>query len=384
MKLEFLVLLGLSPLLCAACNNSQGISTCATELIYKTNANTYGIDAITKSSVYMASLFIGEDDNYIFAKLDTGSSELIINEEDFIAGTNTQLGKSGYSLNMSNDKSVAINAVDSMQVGCSTTIDARFAITSKNLPTGNTLGLSYGDVDRLPHEAYNKPFFDQLVKANGFKDVFSLSLCASRAASHVLFGSIDEKMKGRLNNMIPIIEKSSYVVPALTLRLADSKKIIGHFPSYNPKKRTGQKTILDSGTSFNLFPPEMAESAAAEVISRAKELGLYNRLPNGFFRTDRSASSRTTRFKNMAQIRQFPTFEITFQGVDGNIKALELSPEHYFKEMSSFDPLTRSFGIRESKGAVVLGQPFLENHYIVVDRKNARVAFGDIDYACSN
>jgi len=384
MTLNALVLLGFAPLLLAACNNPKGISSCATELVYITNANTYGIDAITKSSVYMASLFVGADDNYISAKLDTGSSELIVSEIDFLAGIDTQLGKSGYGLNMNHEKSVAINAVDSLQVGCSTTIDARFAITSKNMPTGNILGLSYGDVERLPHEAFNKPFFDQLVKANGFKDVFSLSLCASRATSHVLFGGIDQKMKGRLNNMIPIIEKSSYVVPALTLRLADSKKVIGHFPRYNPKKRTGQKTILDSGTSFNLFPLEMAERAAEEVIARAKELGLYNQLPHGFFRTDRSASNRTTRFKNLAQIRQFPSFEITFQGSDGNIKALELSPEHYFKEMSSFDPLTRSFGIRESKGPIVLGQPFLENHYIVVDRKNARVAFGDIDYACSH
>lgn len=383
MKLNSLVLLGLSPLLFAACSDQKGISPCATQLEYITNVNTYGIDALTQSSAYMASFFVGADDNYISAKLDTGSSELIVNEQDFSAGVNTQFGKNGYNFKYNNNASVAINAVDSLQVGCSATIDTRFAITSKKSPTGNILGLAFGDSERLPHEAFNKPFFDQLVKSNGFKDVFSLSLCASRARSHVLFGGIDDKMKNRLSNKIPIIEKSSYVVPALSLRMADTKEVLGHFPVYNPKKRTGQKTILDSGTSFNLFPPQMAEAAAEKVVARAKELGLYTKLPDGFFRTERSASSRVTRFKNLAQIRQFPSFEITFQGADGNVKALELSPLHYFKEMSNIDPLTRSFGIRESKGPIVLGQPFLENHYVVVDRKNALVAFGDIDYACS-
>lgn len=383
MTLNYLVRLGLMPLLFASCSGQKGISPCAIDLEYTTNVNTYGIDALTKSSAYMASLFVGADDNYISAKLDTGSSYLVVNEQDFIAGINTQFGKSGYGFNYNNNASVAINVVDSLQVGCSTTIDARFAITSKNTPTGNILGLAFGDSQRLPHEAFNKPFFDQLVKSNNMKDVFSLSLCASRARSHVLFGGIDDKMKTRLGNKIPIIEKSSYVVPALSLRMADSKEVLGHFPHYNPKKRSGQKTILDSGTSFNLFPPEMAERAALEVTKRAKELGLYNKLPDGFFRTERSASSRVTRFKNLAQIRQFPSFEITFQGADGSIKALELSPLHYFKEMSNIDPLLRSFGIRESKGPIVLGQPFLENHYVVVDRKNALVAFGDIDYACS-
>jgi hypothetical protein len=383
MKLDSLLMLGLTALLLGACAGQKGVSPCATDLEYITNINTYGIDTLTQSSAYMASLFVGADDSYISAKLDTGSSELVVNEDDFVAGVNTQLGKNGYSFNHGNKSTVAINAVDSMQIGCSATIDTRFAITSKNLATGNILGLAFGDTERLAHEAFNKPFFDQLVKSNGFKDVFSLSLCASRARSHVLFGGIDNKMKNRLNNMIPIIEKSSYVVPALTLRLADTKEVLGHFPVYNPKKHTGKKTILDTGVSFNLFPTEMAERAAEKVIARAKELGLYNKLPHGFFRTERSANSSVTRFRNLAQIRQFPSFEITFEGADGNIKALELSPLHYFKEMSNFDPLVRSFGIRESKGPIVLGQPFLENHYIVIDRKNALIAFGDINYACS-
>jgi len=329
MKLDSLLMLGLTALLLGACAGQKGVSPCATDLEYITNINTYGIDTLTQSSAYMASLFVGADDSYISAKLDTGSSELVVNEDDFVAGVNTQLGKNGYSFNHGNKSTVAINAVDSMQIGCSATIDTRFAITSKNLATGNILGLAFGDTERLAHEAFNKPFFDQLVKSNGFKDVFSLSLCASRARSHVLFGGID------------------------------------------------------TGVSFNLFPTEMAERAAEKVIARAKELGLYNKLPHGFFRTERSANSSVTRFRNLAQIRQFPSFEITFEGADGNIKALELSPLHYFKEMSNFDPLVRSFGIRESKGPIVLGQPFLENHYIVIDRKNALIAFGDINYACS-
>jgi hypothetical protein len=190
-------------------------------------------------------------------------------------------------------------------------------------------------------------------------------------------------MKNQLHNIIRLKEKSSYVVPALALRRADTKEVLGYFPDYDPKTFGGTKTILDSGTSFNLLPTDMADKIATELIASARQRGLYNKLPKNFFRTDRGASTQVAKFNNLKQIRQFPSFEITFEGADGNVKALELSPLHYLKEMSTTDPLIRTFAIRESRGPIVLGQPFLENHYVVLDRKNALVAFGDIDHACS-
>lgn len=365
------------------CSRTPGANLCANDLEYVIDTYASGVDSLAQATSYRINLFIGSDNNYISAKLDTGSSQLIINEHSFVSGPHTQLGKTAYTFHNQNTSSLAINVLDSMQVGCSSVLDGRFALTSQNLPTDNIVGLAFGDPERLPHEANNLSFFDQLVKTNNFKDVISLALCAGRAPSHVLLGGIDDKMKHRIGNLVPITEKSSYVLPALTIRRADNKKVLGHFPMYDPLSQKGQKTILDSGTAFNLLAPEMAERVAQEIINRAKELGLYAGFPKGFFRTERAASLRTIKFNSLTQIRKFPNLEITFAGADGKVKALELSPLHYFKEMSTLDPLIRSFGFRETKGPIILGQPFLENHYIVLDRKNALVAFGDIDEVCT-
>jgi hypothetical protein len=366
-----------------ACSKPPSLSPCAHELHYITNPLSSGSEALSDASAYMLSFFVGSDDLYISAKLDTGSSLLVINEESFAVSDNTRLGEKAYDFNTSSHTSLAINAIDSLQMGCVEALDTRFALTSKKEVTGNSVGLAFGDFARLPHEANNKAFFDQLVNNNNIKDIISFALCATRAPSYVLFGGINPKMLNKINNFIPIIEKTSYVVPALSLRRADNKKIIADFPIYDPKTQKGQKTILDSAAAFILVTPEMASAMAFEISSQAKELGLYDRLPKDFFRTEPASALHLSKFKSLAHLRRFPSFEITFRGDDGEIKALELSPLHYFKEMSSINPLIRAFGIRESKDTLVLGQPFLENHYIVLDRKNALVAFGDINYACT-
>jgi len=370
-------------ILTMSCSNSRGTSECATKLTYQPNPNTNGQDAVTNASVYFAELMTGSDDFFVRAKLDTGSSDLVISENDYLAGNDSRRGKRSYIFENQEAKSIAVNASDTFSLGCAVDVVGRFNLTSAKLNTPNILGLAYGDPARLPHEANVEPFFDQLVKKKGFDDVISLALCGPRGNSHVLLGGIDDNMDIGLSKFIPIIEKSSYVVPALTMRRADNKKFIAAFPSYDPKTKTGRKTILDSGTSFNLLPIEMAAAMTKEVMLFAKE-NLGPIFPDGYFRHERSTATKTARFPSLANIRQFPIFEINFHGSDGKSKSLELSPLHYFKEMDLDDPLVRTYAIRETDGEVILGQPFLENHYVVFDRSQGRVGFGNINVACAD
>ncbi len=180
-----------------------------------------------------------------------------------------------------------------------------------------------------------------------------------------------------------MIDKTSYVVPAKTLRRADNKKLIAEFPQYDAKTHTGTRTIIDSASSFLLLPVNMAQSLSDEVKGTANSLNLIQRFPEGFFRTERSNSTKLVQFANLAQINQFPTLEITFVGSDGSQKNLEIPPDKYFKIMEKELPLLRTFAVRETAQEVVLGQPFLESHYTVFDRKNARIGFANIDLACA-
>lgn len=366
-----------------SCGGSRGNSECASKLNYVTNQFTSGENAVRHASEYRVALSVGSDDIAVSAIIDTASANLVINENNFYFGTKTSTGKAPFVYVNGDHQATAINAKDTLDIGCISDLTTRFALTAKDSATDNILGLSFGDPAHRPHEKKSPAFFDQLVKDEGIYNIFSLALCRSFGNSHILLGGIDGNMRPWIGNYIPIIEKTAYVVPAISLRFASTKKVIADFPLYNAKERTGVRTILDSASSFLLLPVEMASTLSNEIEHSARSLDIHKQFPEGFFRTERSNSTKVARFLNLAQIRQFPALEISFRGVDKSIKSLEISPLHYFKEIDADDPLVRTFAVRETSGDVVLGQPFLESHYAVFDRKNARIGFGNIDLACA-
>ncbi len=366
------------------CKSNRGTTECATELQYVTNRFTVGAEALRHASEYRAKLAVGAPDVIVEAIVDTGSANFAIDEKNFEYDSETRKSNRPYIFNNGHDKAIAFNAKDSLDVACFGDFSTRFLLLSGKQDSLNYLGLAYNDPLHRPHEKKSAPFFDQLVIKGGLKNEFSLALCGHRGNSRVLLGGIDKRMKNLVHNFVPIIEKTSYVVPALNLRRADNKLVLGEFPNYDVKNRSGIRTIIDSGSSFLVLPPKMAKSISDEIQKEAEYLGLNHSFPEGFFRTERFNSTKVVHFASLDQLRQFPALEITFTGVDGQKKNLELSPLHYFKEMDNYDPLTRTFAIRESSGDAILGQPFLENHYTYFDRKNGQIGFGNIDLACAN
>lgn len=372
------------PLLISACGgNGPGVNRCATPLSYVTNPFTSGEEAIRHAAEYRADVMMGADNFTVSAVVDTASSNLVVNEKSYDFGVYTGTGKKPFDVDSGAYQSLAINAKDTMVVGCMDNIHTRFALTAKDSEAPNYLGLSYGDPRKRPNEAKTPPFFDQLVQEGKLKDIFSLALCGFLGNSRVVLGGVDEKMKPLMGNFIPIIEKTSYVVPATRMIRADNKKLVTTFPPYDPNSKAGVRTIIDSASAFMLLTPEMARNITDEIKWVANELELLHQFPDGYFRTERASSTKVVKFSSVAHLRQFPSFEITFLGADGQEKRLELSPLHYFKEIDSNDILTRVYAIRESNGDIVLGQPFLENHYTLFDRKNGRIGFGNIDIACA-
>jgi hypothetical protein len=361
----------------------RGTSDCAIPLHYVTNQFTSGEQAINHASEYRVSFSLGSKDSQVTAKVDTAASNLIINAKDFDYGLDTELSKNRFVLQNGSNETQAINAKDTLDMGCMADVGTRFTLAASHGDIENTLGLSYGDKAHRPHERKSPPFFDQLVKNEGIKDVFSLALCGMRGHSRLILGGVDDNMKAFIGNFVPIIEKSAYVVPAINLRLADNKKVIAEFPTYDPETKTGVRTIIDSGSAFLLLPSDMAKKLADTVKDAAFSLNLDRLFPEGFFRTERATSTKVVQLLNATQLRQFPSFEITILGSDGINNTLELSPQHYFKEIDSFNPLLRTFAVRETRGDVVLGQPFLESHYTFFDRKHGLIGFADSDVGCT-
>lgn len=376
------VMLPLISLSIGCLESGRGTSLCRTELTYTCNPFTQGEQSVHHASVYKAPLMVGSDDNLVEAIVDTASSDLVINNKSYEIGTDSALGAKPYGVTRGAQKSLAINAKDTLDVGCMENIKAQFALTAQEQTQDNYLGLAYTNAKQQTGEKNDTSFFNQLRQQEQLDNEFSLALCGARSNSWILLGGIDDKLIPFIGNFIPIIEKTAYVVPAQNIRRADTKAVFGNFPGYDAADKTGIKTIIDSATSFLLLPSDMAQNLANEIYSQADALGFMNQIPSGFFRIERSSSLKPVRFNNITQIRQLPWFEITFVGTDNKTKALELSPLHYLKEIDPADPLVRVFAIRETSGDVVLGQPFLENHYTYFDRAHARIGFAHSDVAC--
>ncbi len=344
---------------------------CSQDLIYETNTNTAGENAIKESAKYSINLYLGQDNQAVLASVDTATENLIIDAKDF-AGTNTT--KDSFVYNSGSSLSLASISRDEVDMVCGVNIRTNMLISASEYSVPNTLGLGFGN------KKNNKSFFGQLVKDYNYPDMFSLALCGFKGRSNIILGGYDHKVDVR--TIIPIIEKSSFVMPAVKILLADSKRSLGNFPKYDPLTKTGIKTILDSASAFLLLPVDMAERVVNEITTKASDIGIIDAFPSNFFSTQRGSTTKTIRFANEEQIRQFPKFEIEFLSIDGQKKYLELSPEYYFKAMDKEDPLVRTFAIRHTQSEVVLGQPFMENHYMLFDRQKGLVSFGDIDQAC--
>lgn len=351
-------------------NKPKG-SFCSQDLNYETNANTAGENAIKESAKYSINLYLGQDNQAVLASVDTATEDLVINAKDF---NEVNIIKEPFVYNYGSSLSLATKARDEIDMVCGLNIRTNMLISASEYSVPNTLGLSFGN------KKNNKSFFGQLVKDYNYPDMFSLALCGFKGRSNIILGGYDDKIN--LHTIIPIIEKSSFVMPAVKILLADTKRSLGSFPKYDPLTKSGIKTILDSASSFLLLPVDISNNVVNEIINKASDIGIIDSFPANFFSTQRGSTTKTIRFANEEQIRQFPKFEIEFLSIDDQKKYLELSPEYYFKAMDKQDPLVRTFAIRHTQSEVVLGQPFMENHYMLFDRQNGLISFGDIHQAC--
>lgn len=353
---------------------------CEQDLKYITNPDVIGENSLKEISYYKTDLIYGDSENIIDLIVDTSSSKLVINEQEYFPGDLLAKTNKTISIKNGSNPSFGVLARDELTFGCLPNIRASFALDKSSSSQIGILGLADDAYIELPEQ--NQSFLSQVKKNSGLPDMFSLQLCRFDGPNKIILGGVDKRLAKTIGNFIPIIEKSSYVVPALLIRNAQNKKVIAEFPKYDPENKTGIKTILDSSTAFTILSPNAALGVVTQIIEKAQELGLDQAFPDGFFRTERGAIIKKARFSNLKQIRQFPSFEIGFLGVDGQKKFLVISPMNYFKEIDSVDPLIRIFGFRSSHGDIVLGQTFLENYFTFFDRENGQIGFGDLSIVC--
>jgi hypothetical protein len=160
------------------------------------------------------------------------------------------------------------------------------------------------------------------------------------------------------------------------MRVKGQTALLGTFPDF---PTTGLRTIVDSGTTLNLIPPDMFNNILNVMI------GVQSGLPQEFFTTQNPGDGTFARNVDDATIARFPTLQVQLRSTTGQTFWLDMTPQTYFKEWTNG---TRIFGFRPTQDLVqfrpliIMGQVFMENHYVSFDRANSRVGFGDNSALC--
>lgn len=349
---------------------------------------------------YFLPLKVGGQDIPVVA--DTGSSNLILQGPERLCGScslpayNPTPGAidlvKGFSLAYGSGRGTVAEYEDVTSFsGDEPPIPYRFGILTQNVNLPNILGLAYHSIAKPTDEAL-QPFFDQLLKARAGKlhNIFSMLLCGRLNGSTVIIGNSDKRIQPSSIAYVPIVQETYYVVDARFIKVLGWSKSgnewqvstdvaghVGDFPAFVPDVKGGPVTIVDSGSTMNILPPEIVDNAVAlmKKVVTTKGLTIDQRFWTAKVTSDYYALPIAPEV-----IAQFPTFLVVVRGEGGKLVELALAPETYFKEV---EPGTRTFSFRRSRGLSILGQVFMENHYVEFDRENKRIGFAPNASLCS-
>ncbi len=336
---------------------------------------------------YFIGLSIGGQNVSVVA--DTGSSNLILTEGYSPGATATNVGRS-FPVAYGSGNGIATEYSDQTKISCDTIpSSATFGVLTQNNNLPNILGLGYASL-ASPPDAPLVPFFDQIVKERtGIGNIFTMTLCGAKSGSTVLLGSTDARVTGQIN-YVPVIKQGYYVVKAMNAQVVGwalqgsswvsspgTTTNIGEFPS-DAGAGSGLVTIVDSGTTLNILPYSIFESAAAIMRAVNDAKGLL--IPDSYW-IDEPGKNHMLLSLSADQIAAFPIIQIVLSDVAGNPLPLSMAPSTYFKELG-FGSGNRIFGFAHAQGLNILGQVFMENFSVQFDKTNNRVGFGPNTAIC--
>ncbi len=358
----------------------------------------YNIVPDQSAGVYSIELVVGG--KKIFMVADTGSSNVIIDPKEFAADP-TKFTNQDFYVSYGSGSGLASKYVDNVSLTCG---NIKFEYTvgvlkqNKNLPS--ILGLAYSSIAQPgPPQTPIPPFFDQVVEKNNgdILNLFSMALCGHKNGDKISLGGPLPGVKQEDLIYVPVIHQSWYVIDARWMQVLDWVKIgndwqpkagavtkVGDFQAFLADKDDGYgegvTTIVDSGTTMNIFPPEIYSNALAvlRAASAQKALGI----PTNFWDALAGNDNYSLAVSHEV-IAQLPKFQIVVRGQGDQLVNLDLLPDVYLKKLNkNKDQRTSSF--RLSSGHNILGQAFMEGYYVEFDRQSTpnRIGFGKNDIFC--
>lgn len=327
--------------------------------------------------------------------IDTGSSNLVVNPGSFNPDPAKFAGQDFYvrygSLN-----GLAGKYNTNVNLNCGeANINYTLGVFRTPQTVSGILGLAYPALAQPNDRGATPipPLYDQLVGQSSGQiiDVFGMALCGHKNGDVIVFGGGYQKVAQADLTYVPVIKEKWYVVDARSMQVLGWNKVganwvqsgtaitsIGDFPTLD-SQGNGLPTIIDSGTTMNIFPSKIYDAAIAvlKAASNTQSLGI----PDAFWTATPGSPNYSITIPASA-IARLPTFQILIRGLGNDLVELNLKPDTYLKEL---EPGKRTSTFRRSEGTNILGQPFMEGYYVEFDRITTpnRIGFASNSSICT-
>gem|GEM_PF-6308614 len=328
---------------------------------------------------------------------DTGSSNVILDPASYTPNPAHSLQREFY---------VSYASATGLVGEYSANVDLDCSNSSQNYTVGvledsqdlqGILGLAYQGL-AAPDDGSPRltPIFDSVIqKSNGgVINMFAMALCGHKSGDEILFGGPDQRIAQSDLTYVPIIQQKWYVIDARSMQVLGYNKVgpnwaiappnvattVGDFPTLHPNG-SGIPTIVDSGSTMNIFPTEIYENAIAvlKAASNLQNLGI----PDDYW----TALPGTPHYSlpiGADVIAKLPVFQIVVRGMGEQFVYLNLTPDTYLKQLDS-EANGRTSSFRQSSSIFILGQAFMEGYYIEFDRISTpnRIGFASNSSICT-
>lgn len=320
---------------------------------------------------YFISLDVGQQVvNFV---VDTGSSNLII-AQGFTADQTKFVGQD-YSVSYGSGSGLASEYKDNVNFTCDDVkIDFTLGILKQNNNLPNILGLAYQSLaqPQNPPDSAEVPFFEQLVAQSAMKNMFSMALCGHKTGDVIVFGDRVPGIEAQSVTYVPVTNQEWYVIDVNALYVVDwaldtnnnwlpsigSTTSVGLFQDW--KVSGNIPTIVDSGSTMNYFPPKVYTEALRllKAVSTHKSLGI----PEAFWNAAPGSNNYSIPLSTNI-IAQLPQFKLAITSTQTENAYVDLLPDTYLKALTA-NPNYRTSSFRQSNGLNILGQAFMEGHYV--------------------
>lgn len=240
------------------------------------------------------------------------------------------------------------------------------------------LGMGYAAIAQPDSSVV--PFFDSLIKEGSVDDLFSMQLCGTvykptntsetEMGGSLILGGVDESLYTGKMMYTPIHKEWYYEVIILDIMVA------GGSLTMDCKEYNFGKTIVDSGTTNLRLPIKVFNTLVTKVQQHLMMVG--TQLGENFWKgVDHICWDHGT-----IPYDDFPTITISFPQTKNSSFNLIISPQQYIRPVGEDNDDTPGvdcfkFAVASSTTGTVLGAVIMEGYYVVFDRAQKRIGFGE-------